>query len=371
MQQSFFSVTRQNSFTRKKEQYNRSTRTKSTGTAQVTTNNAFLKNRFTDIPLTDIVPLEVFDKVTNPQKNLEKLVKAAADYLAQYQKELLFKPSGKFGLDITNLIHAVTQLLPDGQLLNVDYMDKEFIFIVYQPNPKRSWDTIVYLPVSKAHTMRPTVKKLFIRFIAFIMRQNNLPTFKDTYDYDIFIEDIQYRMKDKSEEVDDCYIELMRSYNNKKGKANRLLKQIEQCKEYNPNELIIEMKSLKRLSKTESEQINCMIRGLELLSRDRLNKYVYDNTYDDYHNYHSDEGENRTDWTDLICISWGTYSEDAFADWHFEVLNELCNNYGISEPYSFTILSSEKPEKVPPCTFPFEWLDYICNDFYKHLTNYE
>ncbi len=362
MQQTISPIIRSHPFTGKKEEKYRSFRAKSTGTSQIITDNSFLKEQFTDIPLTDIIPQTDYPKIVSPEQNIERLIKAATGYLALYGEELSFTPSGKFGRDMNDLIHSVTQLLPDGQMVNIDYINNEFVFVVYQANPEKYWDTIVYIPVSIVHTMRPKIRKLFIRFIAFVMQQNGLPSIKDTYEYFFLKEEICERMK----EIDAIYIEIMRSYENKRGKANRTLKQIEQCPIPRPDELLTELKNLKHISIDESEQINCMIRGLELFSQDTLSAYLYDEDYDDYHQESLNDYDN-TAWSDLICISWGTFTDDALIEVHFDSLNERCSNTDVTLPYSYMILSSEKSEKLPLCTFPFKWLDYICNDFYKHL----
>ena len=366
MQQTISPIIRSHPFTGEREQKYRNIRAKSTGTPQISTDNSFLREQFADIPLTDFIPQTDYPKIVSPKQNVERLIKAASGYLALYGKELSFTPSGNFGRDMKDLIHSATQQLPEGQMLNIDYINNEFMFVVYQANPKEYWGTIVHLPVSIAHTMRLKVRKLFIRFIAFIMRQNNLPFIKDTYDYYFLIEDIRERMKDKDEEVETSYIEIMRSYTHKKGKASRILKQIEQCPVSSPEELLTELKNLKHISTNETEQINCMIRGLELISQDKLSNYMYDECYD---NYHQDSLENHdnTAWNELICISWGTYVDDALIEPHFDSLNERCGNSEITEPYSHMVLSSEKSEKLPICTYPFKWLEYIGNDFYKHL----
>lgn len=366
MQQSVSPVVRQNIFKGKREQKYRSIRAQGTGTSQVHTNNSFLKECFTDIPLTEFTPLAEFKEIASPQMNMEKLIKAASGYLALYGKELSFTPSGKFGRDMTDLLHAVTSLLPDNQSLNVDYIDKEFVFIVYQSHPKKCWGTIIYLPVSIVHTMRPKIRKLFIRFMAFIVQQNNLPSIKDTYDYEYYEEYIQNRIDDKSEEVDESYIETMRSYKNKRGKANQMLLRIVQCKDCRPNELLAELKSLKGISLDELEQVQCMVRGLELLSRDRLSTYAYADNYDELSCEYTEDTD-RVYWYDLICVSWGTSSDDPLIDFHFESLCERCNYSEMTEPFSSAVLSPDKSEKLPPCTFPFDWMDYICNDFYKYL----
>ena len=367
MHQSATPVTRKNPFTGEKEQKYRNIRATSTGTSQIITDNSFLKEQFINIPLTDVAPLVDFEKRVNPENNIERLIRAAMGYLSLYDKKMTFTPIGRFGYDLTNLIHKVTQSLPEGQSLNVDYIGDEFVFVVYQPNPTRYWDTIVYIPISIAHTMRPKIRKLFIRFIAFIMQHNNLPTIKDTYDYDYFIENIQERMKDKNDEVDESFIEAMRSYKNKRGKANRMLQQVNQHTDTRPEELLTELKNLQHLSTTETEQIQSMIRGIELLSSDRLVEYSYENNYDYYYCDYLDSNYEQTAWYDLICLSWGTCCEDEITDYHYEGLSERCNNSDVSSPYSYTTLSPDKPQKLPPCTFPFEWLDYICDDFYKNL----
>lgn len=365
MQQSISPIVGQNSFAGKKGQEYRNIRAKSTGTPQIITDNSFLKQSFIDIPLTDIIDWSDFKKPVPSKENMQRLIKAVTGYLALYGKELTFTPSGKFGRDMTNLIRTVTSLLPKGQLLNVDYTDNEFIFVVYQYNPNRCWDIITYIPVSIIETMRPKIRNLFIRFVAFIMQQNCLPTIKSSYEYDIFVKDIKCRMKDQSEEVDECYIQAMRSYENKKGKANRMLQRIDQCDNYQPDALLAELNNLQPISSTEEEQVQCMIRGLKLLSQDSLINYDYDDTFDNISCQHANETVN---WNRLIYLSWGVYDADILINYHYESLSDRCNNFGAIEPSSYLILSSEKFEKLTPCTFPFEWLDYICNDFYKHLT---
>lgn len=368
MQQPTSPIVRQNSPTGKSEPKDRNIRAKSTGTPTVITDNSFLKESFTPLPLTDFIP---FEGITNPERNMERLIKAASQYLALYNKKLFFTPTGQFGHDITDLTHTVIQLLPDGQSLNVDYIKNEFVFIVYQSNPKHYWGTIVYLPVSIAHTMRPTIRKLFIRFIAFIMKQNKLPIIKDTYDYGYFIDDTQQRMEDPDEEVDEADIDAMRSYKNKKGKAYRMLQQVVECKDYQPDKLLTELKSLKHLNGVETEQVQCMIRGLNLLSRDMLTVYEYDTTYDNYNNDYSNDDNEKVEWENMICVSWGTEDNDPLVKCHFNTLNDRCCNYDITEPLVHTILSPDNSEKLPLCTFPFEWLNYICDDFYKHLNTNE
>lgn len=370
MQQSISPIVGQITSTGKRKQEYRNIRAKSTGTPEIITDNSFLKECFNDIPFTDIFDWNGLKKPISSEENMERLIKAATDYLALYDKKLSFTPTGKFGRDIADLTHATTLLLPEGQSLNLDYIDNEYVFVAYMSHPNLHWSVITYIPVSITETMRPRIRKLFIRFIAFIMEQNRLPTIKDTYEYNIFIEDIQYNMVHAHEEVEEFYIDIMRSYENKRGKANRMLQQIKQCDNYAPNELLTELKSLKRISFKEKEQVDCMIRGLELLSRDSLLAYSYDNTYDNINCEYADNNE-ATRWHDLICISWGAPSEDALIDFHFEGVSDRCNNCGATEPQSCQILSSEKVEKLAPCTFPFEWLDYICNDFYQHLTTNE
>lgn len=370
MQQSISPIVGQNPFAGKKGQEYRNIRAKSTGTPQIITDNSFLKQSFIDIPLTDIIDWSDFKKPVPSKENMQRLIKAATGYLALYGKELTFTPSGKFGRDMTNLIRTVTPLLPKGQLLNVDYTDNEFIFVVYQYNPNRCWDIITYIPVSIIETMRPKIKKIFLRFVAFIMQQNNLSTIKESYDYDIFVEDTKYRMKDPSEEIEECYIKAMRSYKNKKGKANRMLQKIDQCDNYQPDALLAELDNLQPISSTEKEQIQCMIRGLKLLSKDSLINYAYDDTYDQLSCQYACDTE-AVRWHELIYLSWGTSEEDALINYHFQGLNERCTSFETTEPSSYLILSSEKYKKLTPCTFPFKWLDYICNDFYKHLTTNE
>lgn len=370
MQPSISPIIGQNPFTGKKGQEYRNIRAKSTGTPQIITDYSFLKECFTDIPLTDIVDWSDLEKQIPPEENMKRLIKAATGYLALYGKELTFTPSGKFGRDMTDLIQTVIPLLPKGQSLNVDYIDNELEFVVYQSHPQNYWEIITYIPVSIVETMRPKLRKLYIRFMAFIMQQNCLPIIKDSYDYDIFVEDVKNRKKDPCEEVEECYIQAMRSYENKKGKANRMLQRINQCDNYQPNALLAELNSFKPISAYEKEQVQCMIRGLKLMSQDSLTNYAYDNSFDNVSCEYADNNET-VRWYNLIYLSWGTSDDDALINYHFEGLNEQCTNYGATEPNSFLVLSSEKYEKLTPCTFPFEWLDYICNDFYKHLTNNE
>ncbi len=306
-------------------------------------------------------------KIDNPEQNMKELIKAASGYLALYEKELSFTPSGKFERDMNDLIHAVTQLLPDGQLLDVDCINNRLAFVVYQSSPTDYWDTIVYIPVSIAHTMRLEIRKLFIRFIAFIMQQNNLSNIKDTYDYAIYVRYIQDSLREKDEEVTESQIEALFSYKNKKGKAYQILKQIEQCQESYPDNLLEELKRLKHLSINETEQVQCMVRGLELLSRDKLSGYVYDKSRKNNCSGSSNVKSMRIGWDNLICVSWGTPANDALVEFHLDAVNDRCQNYDVTTPYSYMTLSSENPEKLAPCIFPFEWLDYICNDFYEHL----
>lgn len=365
MQQPLVSPTlRANTTSRKAGSEYRGIRPKGTGTTQVITNNSFLKEQFTDLCLTEIETIFDTNRVTNPEKNIEKLIKVASNYLSLYGKELLFKPCGIFGRDITDLINRVTDLLPEHQLLNVDYSDDEFFFAVYQSHPTSTWDTICYIPISIAKTMRPKIRKLFIRFIAFMMQQNYIPFIKDTTNFEIFIEDVQYQMKEEKEEVNENVIQMMRSYKNSKGEANQFIKLIEQNKDINPCSLLDELKSIKRISKDEAEQVKCMIRGIELMCTDVLTNYIYDETYDEY----TQECDNeRIEWHNLISVSWGMPEEDSLVEYHFQMMNDECGNMGATEPLSYLILSPEKQEKLSSCEFPYLWLEYICNDYFKHL----
>lgn len=372
MQQTVSPIIRQNTFIGKEEAKLRNIRAKSTGTPQVIPNNAFLKEHFSKLLLCNIISDEVLKKIINPQKNIMQLIGAATNYLALYEIELSFSPSGNFAQDVANLITSFDSLLPNGQMLNLDYDENkgEFIFIVYQPHPMLYWDAICYIPVSITETMRPKLKKLFIRFMAYMMNRNNISTIQNTYDYDAFVEDVQQSMRDKNAEVTEFSIETMRSYENKRGKANRKFQLIEQCNNYQPNELLAELKNLKSISSKESEQVQCMIRGLELMSQGSLMEYVYEDTYDNYSCEYTDYNEMMR-WQDLICISYGTCNDDALIKYHFEGVCDHCNNLGTTIPYSYLLLSIENLKKLPPCTFPYEWLDYICYDFFKHLTTDE
>lgn len=374
MQQSVSPTIRQNTHKREREVKvtDRNIRAKSTGASQVHTDNSFLKEEFADIYLFDTEGTinTTFKDIINPQKNIEKLVKAASNYLSQYGAELSFSPSGKFGQDITRLVKAVTRLLPENQKLNIDYISNEFVFIVYQSHPKRYWDTITYIPISIAHTMRPTIRKLFLRFIAFIMQQNNLPTIKNTYFYEFIVEDIKNNMQENSEDIEQQYIDAMRSYDNKTGKASKLLNLIERLPCTHPNTLLSDLKSLKRLSVIETEQVACMVRGVELMSQNLLGDYTYNNTYDDFYNESEYDGE-IIDWKDLICVSWSIGENDPLVQYHFQMQNEQCQNSYFTEPMSFIILSETKKEKLPSSDFPFEWLDYLCDDYFKYLVQDE
>lgn len=351
----------------------RNIRARSTGASQIHTDNSFLKEEFAHVILADVMPNSDFSQIVNPAMNIQKLVKAASNYLSLYGTEFSFTPCGKFGQDIHSLIKTVTPLFPENQMLNVDYISNEFVFIVYQSHPKFYWNTITYIPVSIAHTMRPTIRKLFIRFIAFIMQQNNLPTIKDTYNYEFIVEDIKNNMQSNSEdfvEVDQETIDTMRSYDNKTGKASKLLKQISQYTCTQHNTLLIDLKKLKRLSAVEKEQVACMIRGVELMSRNLLGDYTYNHSYDDY-NGDSEYDDESVDWKDLICVSWDIGKKDPLAQCHYEMLNAQCQNSLVTEPISFSILSATKAEKLIPSSFPFEWLDYICDDYFNYLVQDE
>ena len=375
MQQSISSAIGQDTHKRETEVKNtyRNIRARSTGAPQIHTDNSFLKEEFTDVILSDVIPNSDFAQIVNPAMNIDKLIKAASNYLSQYGTELSFTPCGIFGQDIHRLVKTVTQLLPEKQMLNLDYVSNEFVFIVYQSHPKFYWNTITYIPVSIAHTLRPTIRKLFIRFIAFIMQQHNLPTIKDTYNYEFIVEDIKNNMQRNSEdfeEVDQETIDIMRSYNNKTGKASKLLKQISQYTCAQHNTLLADLKKLKRLSVVEKEQVACMIRGVELMSRNLLGDYTYNDSYDDY-NSESEYDDESVDWKDLICVSWGIGKNDFIVQYHYEMLNVQCQNSLVTEPMSFIILSATKAEKLPPSNFPFEWLDYICDDYFNYLVQDE
>ncbi|MCD7939645.1 MAG: hypothetical protein LUH50_05925 [Bacteroides intestinalis] len=110
----------------------RNIRARSTGTSQITTDNSFLKEEFSSILLSDIIPESDFAVISNPAQNIENLIKAAAGYLACYGIKMEYTPCGMFARDISNLIRLVKQLLPENQRLNIDFSKNEFVFIVYQ-----------------------------------------------------------------------------------------------------------------------------------------------------------------------------------------------------------------------------------------------
>lgn len=348
----------------------RNIRARSTGAPHIRTDNSFLKTEFPDIYPSKLIPNLDYARIANPQKNIEKLVKTASNYLAQYGRKLSFTPNGNFEQDLSRLVKVFTRQLPPNQLLNVDFSTNEFVFIVYQSHAEHYWGTITYIPVSIAYTMRPTIRKLFIRFITFMMQQNGLPLIKNTCDYEFIIEDIQNRMSLNGkgfEEVGEEYIQIMRSYKNKKGKAYKLLQQITQCPFSQPSQLLTDLKNLKRLSATEAEQVACMIRGIELMSQGMLEDFEYNITYDEYNESSEQDNNEYFNWKDMICISFGIGDSDPLVQYHFEMLNEECQNSYITEPTSFTILTEDKIEKLPSCNFPFEWLKYICDDYFKYL----
>ncbi|WP_373155574.1 hypothetical protein [Bacteroides cellulosilyticus] len=374
MQESISPTLRANTLKRARETKPtyRNIRARSTGASQITTDNSFLKEEFSSILLSDIIPQSDFAAIANPAQNIENLIKAATGYLACYGIKMEYVPCGMFARDISNLIRLVRQLLPENQRLNIDFSNNEFVFIVYQENPKCYWGTIAHIPISIAETMRPTIRKLFFRFIAFIMQHNDLSTIKDTWDYYCIIEDIESRMTDEHDEVEDRFIQFMKSYENKTGKANKLFSQISLCHNVCPKKLLDDLTKIKVKNTTEAQQVNCMIKGIKLMSRDNLTRYVYNDTYDALNDESSaDYEEIEMTWNNLVCFSWETAEKDPIAEYHFESLSCTCENSFISEPKSHLILSPHKSKKLPACNFPFKWLNYINNDYFKYLSTNE
>lgn len=369
MQQRISNGIRKNPVKREAGQQHKNIRAKSTGVTQILTDNSFLKEQFQPLSLAEIISFDKVDGLSSPQENIKNLIKAATGYLALYEKQFSFIPSGNFGYDLANLFNEFSMQLPKNQELNVDYSKNQFVFVVYQSNEDFYWRTICYIPLSIANTMRPKMKRLYIRFCAFMMQVNNIKPIYSSDDYDMIIEDIQSRKEDQEQEdeIAEEYVQMYHSYENKTGKANKLIKMVENHTIVNPNELLHQLRSIKGLTSLETEQINCMIRGTELMSSDNLTNYVYNNLYDGYTKSEMEVEYGTVGWQDSITYSWGEGSNDPIVDCHYLMLNDNWQNLEVIEPYSFTILSPDKQEKLPPCNFPFKWLDYLQDDYLKYL----
>lgn len=366
MQQTFSTTVRQNPTTRKAGLHCNNIRAKSTGVTQDFADNSFLREQFKSLSLTETLSFEGVDKVTALQENMKNLIKAATDYLKLYEKEFSFIPSGNFAHDMKNLINEFSKQLPENQELNVDYFENKFVFIVYQSSKDFYWRTICYIPLSIAHTMRPKIKRLYIRFCAFMKQVNNINSIYNTYDYEMVVEDIKSQIEE-DEDVDNEYVQMYHSYERKTGKANKLIKTVENHIHVNPNDLLHDLKKMKGLTPLETEQVNCMIRGTELMNRDNFTNYVYNNLYDKFTDSEVECGDGIIEWQNFIMFSWGDIDVDPIVKSHFNMENDTWQNMVIIEPFSFTVLSLDKQEKLQPCNFPFEWLDYFAQDYYKHL----
>ncbi len=367
MQQTISTTVRKNPTTRKAGLQHKNIRAESTGVTQILTDNSFLKEQFSPLLFGETILFDGADGLITPQENMKNLIKAATGYLKLYEKELSFSPTGNFGYDIENLYNEFSKKLPDKQNLNIDYSKNEFVFIVYQPNADSYWNTICYIPLSIAHTMRPKVKRLFIRFCAFMMQVNKIIPIYDSYDYEMIIEDTKSCMEEDGEEMSEEFIQMYNSYENKTGIAHKLIMTVKNHVSVNPEELLHDLKSVKGLTSLETEQINCMIRGTELMSRDNLTNYVYNNLYDGLTNSEMDCGDGTVEWQDFIAFTWREPDRDEIVKCHFTALNDSWQNCITIEPFSFTILSPDKQEKLPPCNYPFEWLDYLELDYYENL----
>lgn len=369
MQQTISTTVRQNPTTRKAGLHNKNIRAKTTGVTQIFADNSFLKEQFKPLSLAETISFGGVGGVAASQENMKNLIKAATGYLKLYEKEFSFIPSGNFSHDMENLIDEFSKQLPENQELNVDYSGSKFVFIIYQSNKDFYWSTICYIPLSIAHTMRPKVKRLYVRFCAFMKQANNINSICNTYDYQMIVEDIKSQI-DEGEEVDDEFVQMYHSYEKKTGKANKLIKAVENHTHINPNDLLHDLKKLKGLTPLETEQVNCMIRGTELMSRDNFTNYVYNNLYDEFTDSELECGDGTIEWQNFITFSWGDIDIDPIVRYHFNMLNDSWQNMVTIEPFSFTILSPDKQEKLQPCNFPFKWLEYL-EDYYKHLVNNE
>lgn len=366
MQQGISATTRKNPIIRERNRQHQNIRAKSTGVTQVLEDNSFLKEYIPDLAMADVILYRLAEKKISPEENIERLLKAATGYLALYERMLSFSPTGNFKLDMLALISAFSNQLPEKQELNIDYINNEFVFIVYQPNEELYWNKVCYIPLSIAEKMRPGIKRLYIRFCAFMKQQNAILSITDTYDYEMLTEDIEYRMKEDNEEIDEEYLEMHNSYKKKAGKANKLISRIKKHVPVRPEKLLYDLKNIKNITIDEKAQIDCMIRGVELMSRDSLTNYCYNNRYDNYTNMEIHDGNGTVEWQNLICFSWGDSESDPVVECHFESLNSSSQESETIEPYSFAVLSPDKQEKLLPCNYPFEWSDYI-EDYYKHL----
>lgn len=366
MRQKISTTARKNSIIRERNRQHQNIRAKSTGVTQVLEDNSFLKECIPNLAMADVILYGLAEKMITPEVNIERLFKAATGYLALYERKLLFSPTGDFKVDMPALISAFSDQLPEKQELNIDYINNEFVFIVYQPNAELYWGTICYIPLYIAEKMRPKIKRLYIRFCAFMKQQNAISSIIDTYDYEMLTEDIEYRMKEENEEIDEEYLEMHKSYKKKTGKANKLISQIEKYVPIRPEELLYDLKNSKNITIDEKAQIDCMIRGVNLMSNDSLTNYRYNNRYDNFTNIEVHDGNGTVEWQNLICFSWGDSKSDSVVECHYQFLNSSSQESETIEPFSFIILSPDKQEKLLPCNYPFEWLEYI-EDYYKHL----
>lgn len=366
MRQGISTTARKNPIIRERNRQHQNIHAKSTGVTQVLEDSSFLKEYIPDLAMADIILHRLAKKKITPEENIKRLLKAATGYLALYERKLLFSPTGDFKMDMLALINAFSDQLPEKQELNIDYINNEFVFIVYQSNAELYWSTIYYIPLYIAEKMRPKIKRLYLRFCAFMKQQNVIRSITDTYDYEMLTEDIEYRMKEENEEIDEEYLEMYKSYKKKTSKANKLISRIEEYVPVRPEELLYDLKDIKNITIEEKAQIDCMIRGVELMSRDSLTNYCYNNRYDNFTNIEVHDGNGTVEWQNLICFSWGDSESDPVVECHFQFLNSNSQESETIEPYSFAVLSPDKQEKLPPCNYPFEWADYI-EDYYKYL----
>lgn len=334
--------------------------------AEIRADNSFLREKFSPLLQQEIYPSDKYEKHVLSEQNLQRLVKAASDYLSLYGRTFDFTPTGYVCRDIALLVEEVASLLPPGQQLNLDYIGNEYHFIIYQSSPDECWQYILNIPISIAPMLRTKLRKLFIRFIRFMMQQNGIPLLTDLYDYDCLCD--QYDYEESKDDFDKEVTKMLHAYRDKRGLVYRYFRQLDNRRiheRYHP--LMKALKSFKPRNQKERNQVGCMVRGMELMASDTLLRFDY-NPYSDDVNDYADDYEEPQLWRGLIYVSWGVPKEDGVVEYVIMGQNDMCANFGINEPYSYLLLSSENGEKLSPCEFPYKWRNYIIDDFYTYLT---
>jgi len=295
----------------------------------------------------------------------DQLFRSVENYLRLMGKKLEYKMTDSFETDCFYLYNILKKELPDGIDLNFSAKNSNLQIEVYKPISSFPDFILFYYPVGMVKSMDKQLADIFIKFTAFYAGSQRISFPEDNQDFGYYLSEYGEILEEEIES-EECDIEradylrsIIDSYN--EGEANYYFGLVRSL-EYDADELLVELEELLKSDTNNSELIQIMIDGVNLLRTDCIMDYEYEP------NTESDDFDGFVNFERLFCMIW---LDDVLCEYATEMFNTDAMELECLGPYQVLTLTPNTAELImTENSYPEKYANWH-SDFYNKLMSYE